>query len=73
MSQGRNTLQIVLGGVIAAWGALLLIRALFAVDPVQGTGAYAAGQSAAPIFGLVLLVVGAMALYRGVRRNQAPR
>jgi hypothetical protein len=73
VSQGRNTLQIVLGAIVAVWGAAVVIRFLVATAPIQGSGAYAAGQSAAPIFGVLLLLVGVVAVYRGVRRRQTAR
>jgi hypothetical protein len=52
----------ILPAVIAVWGAAIVINAL--ATGTNGSGAYAAGQAAAPIFGIVMVVLGVRALLK---------
>ncbi len=58
----RNRIIGIIGMV---WGALILLNRLLGGQPgAQPGGAYAAGQSMAVIFGLLLLVVGAYYVFK---------
>lgn len=67
MTRSRNTLQIVLGAIAVVWGAALLVRFLLTTGAPQAVGAYQAGQTAAVVFGILLLLVGARAVYKATR------
>ena len=50
--------QRILGGIGFVWGGLILMSHLRRGGPVSGSEAYVAGQNAAVVVGILLLVVG---------------
>ncbi len=58
--------QRVLSFIVMVWGAAAVLYGLFGHHPVSN-GAYHAGQSAAPIFGVIMFVVGAASLIKTFR------
>jgi hypothetical protein len=60
---------MILGAVLAIWGAAVLIVKLAGGDSNHG-GAYGAGQSAALVFAVVLVIAGSWAVRKGVRERQ---
>jgi LPXTG-motif cell wall-anchored protein len=48
----------IFGGIGILWGGALLVRWLMADAPASGASAYQSGQSAAVVFGILLLIVG---------------
>ena len=59
MKKGNLIASIVIG----LWGAGILLDAFFKDDAVEGGGAYGAGQTAALVLAIVMVVAGV----RGVR------
>ena len=55
----------ILGAIGVLWGGFVLMGRLTVDHPVDGAGAYAAGQTAALIFAVLLLVVGLFYLIKG--------
>jgi hypothetical protein len=49
----------ILPAIIALWGAAIVLNTLF--GGTNGSGAYGAGQTAAGIFGIVMVAVGVRA------------
>jgi hypothetical protein len=47
----------IFGGIGVVWGGLMLVSALLRGGP-QGSGSYAAGQNAALVFAVLLVLVG---------------
>jgi hypothetical protein len=69
--QTRCTLRDrILGAIAVVWGSLILVGRLGGGDPIDGAGAYAAGQMTGLVFAVLLLVVG---LYYLTRRTQSRR
>jgi hypothetical protein len=62
--------NIILGGLGAAWGAAILIAKLAGGNTSPG-GAYGAGQSAALIVAVLLLVVGIRAIRKGTQERRS--
>jgi hypothetical protein len=52
----------ILPAIVAVWGALVALRLL--VIGAEGNGAYGAGQYAAGVFGVVMVVAGIRALLK---------
>jgi hypothetical protein len=52
----------ILPAIVAVWGALVVLRLL--VTGTEGNGAYGAGQYAAGVFGVVMVVAGIRALLK---------
>jgi hypothetical protein len=55
----------ILGAIGVLWGGLILLGRLVADRPVDGPGAYGAGQTAGLIFAVLLFVVGLFYLIKG--------
>lgn len=53
----------IFGAIGILWGGGILISAFMRGGP-QGSGAYAAGQTSALVFGALLLIVGAYYLFK---------
>jgi len=60
----------ILGAIAVIWGSLILMARLGGGDPVDGAGAYAAGQMTGLVFAVVLVVVG---LYYLIRSSRSTR
>jgi hypothetical protein len=58
----------IFGGVGVVWGILILLNAFMRGGP-QGSGAYAAGQTGALVFAVLLVVVGGYYLLKGGRKT----
>jgi hypothetical protein len=56
----------IFGAIGVVWGGLMLVSAFLRGGP-QGSGAYAAGQTAGLVFAVLLVLVGA---YYLIRRGQ---
>jgi hypothetical protein len=54
----------ILGAIGVLWGAGILVSALLR-DGAQGSGAYAAGQTTALVFAVLLVAVGGYYLLKG--------
>jgi hypothetical protein len=54
----------IFGAIGVIWGGLMLVSALLRGGP-QGSGAYAAGQNAALVFAVLLVLVGGYYLAKG--------
>lgn len=54
----------IFGAIGVIWGGVMLVSALFRGGP-QGSGAYAAGQNAALVFAVLLVLVGGYYLVKG--------
>ena len=65
-----KTGNLIASSVIAVWGAAILISALLRDDPNTG-GAYGAGQSAALVFAVVMVVAGGFGIRKELRRRAA--
>jgi Mn2+/Fe2+ NRAMP family transporter len=59
----------ILGVIALIWGGALLLSRLLGYNRVEGVGAYAAGQYAGLIFGVLLFVAGLYAVITGGRRK----
>jgi hypothetical protein len=59
----------ILGAIGVIWGGLMLVSALLRGGP-QGSGAYAAGQTAGLVFAVLLVLVGSYYLIKGGRRQR---
>lgn len=55
--------QKILGSIGVLWGGAILVNGLLGQAP-QGTEAYQSGQTAALIFGALMLLVGAFSLLK---------
>ena len=58
----------IFGAIGVAWGGLMLASAFLSGGP-HGTGAYAAGQTAAMVFAVLLVLVGGYYLLKGGRNT----
>ncbi len=54
----------IFGGIGVVWGGLMLVSAFLRGGP-RGSGAYAAGQNAALVFAVVMVLVGGYYLVKG--------
>ncbi|WP_158753485.1 hypothetical protein [Dyella sp. S184] len=54
----------IFGGIGILWGGVLLFRWFTSGTPTGGSSAYQAGQSAAVIFGALMLVAGLYYFFR---------
>jgi hypothetical protein len=54
----------IFGGIGVVWGGLILVTWFMRGGP-QGSGAYAAGQTGALVFGVLLLIIGAYYVLKG--------
>ena len=54
----------IFGAIGVIWGGLMLVSAFLRGGP-QGSGSYAAGQTAALVFAVLLVVVGGYYLLKG--------
>jgi hypothetical protein len=54
----------IFGAIGVTWGGLMLISSFMRGDP-QGSGAYAAGQTGALVFAVLLVVIGGYYLAKG--------
>ncbi|HEX8891512.1 MAG TPA: hypothetical protein VF779_20355 [Pyrinomonadaceae bacterium] len=61
--------QRLLGIVGVLWGGGIFLSGLFSRGQARGSGAYAAGQSAGWIFGLLLLMAGIFCLIKGPSKS----
>jgi hypothetical protein len=61
--------QRLLGIVGVLWGGGILLSGLLSRGKASGSGDYAAGQSAAWIFGLLLLMAGIFSLIKGQSKS----
>jgi hypothetical protein len=59
----------IFGGVGVIWGGAMLVKAFLHGGP-EGTGAYAAGQTGALVFGGLLVIVGGYYLLMGDGNTQ---
>ena len=55
----------IFGAIGVLWGGFILLGRLAADRPVEGPGAYTAGQMAGLIFAVLLLIVGLLYLIKG--------
>ncbi|HKP90703.1 MAG TPA: hypothetical protein VJT75_12115 [Thermoleophilaceae bacterium] len=60
--------SVVIPGVVALWGIAIVVNHFAAKS--HGSGAYASGQSAAMLFGIVMAVLGTVYLVRGLRERR---
>ena len=60
----------IFGTIGLIWGGAILVRAFLHGGP-EGSGAYAAGQTAGLVFGGLLVVVGGYYLVRGAGKKQS--
>jgi hypothetical protein len=58
----------IFGAIGVIWGGLMLVGAFFRGGP-QGSGSYAAGQTAALVFAVLLVVVGGYYLVKGGQKT----
>jgi hypothetical protein len=58
----------IFGGIGVVWGGLMLLSAFIRGGP-QGSGSYAAGQTAALVFAVLLVVVGGYYLTKGPQKT----
>jgi hypothetical protein len=54
----------IFGGIGVVWGGLILVNAFMHGGP-QGSGAYAAGQTGALVFAVLLVIIGGYYLLKG--------
>jgi hypothetical protein len=59
----------IFGGIGVIWGGLMLVSAFLRGGP-RGSGAYAAGQNAALVFAVLLVIVGGYYLLKGVQKTE---
>jgi hypothetical protein len=58
----------IFGAIGVIWGGLMLVSAFLRGGP-QGSGSYAAGQTAALVFAVFLVVVGGYYLVKGGQKT----
>ena len=58
----------IFGAIGVIWGGLMLVSAFLRGGP-QGSGSYAAGQTAALVFAVLLVLVGAYYLTKGGQKT----
>jgi hypothetical protein len=58
----------IFGAIGVIWGGLMLVSAISRGGP-QGSGAYAAGQTGAQVFAVLLVVVGGYYLLKGGQKT----
>jgi hypothetical protein len=58
----------IFGAIGVIWGVLMLLSAFLRGGP-QGSGAYAAGQSAALVFAVSLVLIGGYYLIKGGQKK----
>jgi len=58
----------IFGAIGVVWGGLMLVSAFLTGGP-QGSGSYAAGQTAALVFAILLVVVGGYYLVKGGQKT----
>jgi predicted phage tail protein len=58
----------VFGAIGVVWGGLILVSSFFRGGP-QGAGAYAAGQTGALVFAVLLVIVGGYYLLKSGRKT----
>lgn len=61
--------NLILGGVLAVWGAAVLILTLSGGGAQSGHGAYHTGHSIGLVFAGALVVVGTVAVRKGPREK----
>jgi hypothetical protein len=54
----------IVGGIGVVWGGFILVSAIVRGGP-QGSGAYAAGQTGALVFAVLLVIIGGYYLLKG--------
>ena len=54
----------IFGGIGVVWGGFILVSAIARGGP-QGSGAYAAGQTGALVFAVLLVIIGGCYLLKG--------
>jgi hypothetical protein len=59
----------IFGAIGVIWGGLMLVSAFLRGGP-QGSGSYAAGQNAALVFAVLLVLVGGYYLLKGGQRTE---
>ena len=57
----------IFGAIGVVWGGLILVSAYFRGGP-QGSGSYAAGQTGALVFAVLLVLVGGYYLLKGQQK-----
>jgi hypothetical protein len=58
----------IFGAIGVIWGGLMLVSAFLRGGP-QGSGAYAAGQTAALVFAVLLVIVGGYTLLKSGQKT----
>jgi hypothetical protein len=58
----------IFGAIGVVWGGLMLLSAFLRGEP-QGSGSYAAGQNAALVFAVLLVLVGGYYLLKGGQKS----
>jgi hypothetical protein len=58
----------IFGAIGVIWGGLILVSAFFRGGP-QGSGSYAAGQTGALVFAVLLMLVGGFYLLKGGQKT----
>jgi hypothetical protein len=58
----------IFGAIGVVWGGLMLVSAYLRGGP-QGSGSYAAGQTGALVFAVLLVLVGGFYLMKGGRKT----
>jgi hypothetical protein len=61
--------RILIPGVVALWGAAIVINHFASSARSHGGGAYARGQSAAVLFGIVMAILGTVYVVRALRER----
>jgi hypothetical protein len=60
----------IFGGIGVIWGTLILLNAFMRGGP-QGSGAYAAGQTGALVFAVLLVIIGGYYLLKGGQKAES--
>lgn len=66
--EGTMVRRVVIPAVMALWGAAIVLHHFTSSRPHTG-GAYASGQDAAVVFGLVMAVLGTVYVVRALRER----
>jgi hypothetical protein len=61
--------RVIVPAVVALWGAAIVINHFASSARSHGSGAYASGQSAAVLFGIVMAILGTVYVVRALRER----
>jgi hypothetical protein len=62
---------MIIGVVLAVWGAVILIINLAGGSSGHGNSAYSAGQTAALVFAIIMVVAGIRAVFKGLQQHRS--